>query len=80
MHHFYFQDDMPNFGDDLNDWLWPQVFPDLFDDDENHLFIGIGSVLNHKLPKAQKYTVLGAGWGYGTAPNIDDNWNILSII
>ena len=74
---FYYQDDMANFGDDLNDWLWPKIIPNILDNDESHLLLGIGSILNHKLPFAKKYTVLGSGWGYGKAPNIDENWNII---
>jgi succinoglycan biosynthesis protein ExoV len=76
---FYYQDDMANFGDDLNDWLWPKIIPNILDNDESHLLLGIGSILNHKLPFAEKYTVLGSGWGYGKAPNIDENWNIICV-
>lgn len=76
---FYYQDDMPNFGDDLNAWLWPKVLPGILDDDRNHLMLGIGSILNHKLPFAEKYTVIGSGWGYGSAPEINDNWDVLCV-
>jgi len=76
---YYYQDDMANFGDDLNAWLWPKILPNFFDEDKNHLMLGIGSILNHKLPFAEKYTVVGSGWGYGQAPKIDDNWNILCV-
>ncbi|MGL1957619.1 MAG: polysaccharide pyruvyl transferase family protein [Colwellia sp.] len=76
---YYYQDDMPNFGDDLNLWLWPKILPSVLDQDANHLMLGIGSILNDKLPKAEKYTVLGSGWGYGPAPKIDENWNILCV-
>ena len=76
---FYYQDDMANFGDDLNAWLWPKILPELLDDNENHLMLGIGSILNHKLPVAEKYTVVGSGWGYGKAPNIDENWNVVCV-
>jgi|TARA_R110002060_G_scaffold77238_2_gene88429 succinoglycan biosynthesis protein ExoV len=76
---FYYQDDMKNFGDDLNAWLWPKILPELLDDDESHLLLGIGSILNHKLPKAKKYTVLGSGWGYGEAPKIDESWNVVCV-
>jgi len=67
------------FGDDLNAWLWPKILSDVLDNDEEHLLLGIGSILNHKLPKAKQYTVLGSGWGYGSAPVIDENWNVLCV-
>jgi hypothetical protein len=76
---YYYQDDMANFGDDLNAWLWPKILSDVLDDDASHLMLGIGSILNHKLPIAEKYTVVGSGWGYGQAPNIDDNWNVVCV-
>lgn len=76
---YYYKDDMENFGDDLNQWLWPKVLPHVLNDDESHLMLGIGSILNHKLPYAQKYTVVGSGWGYGKAPKIDENWNIVCL-
>ncbi len=76
---FYYKDDMSNFGDDLNDWLWPRVLPELLNADNEHLMLGIGTILNQKLPKAKKYTVLGSGCGYGDLPVIDDTWEIICV-
>ncbi len=76
---FYYKDDMSNFGDDLNAWLWPKILPELLDDNEEHLMLGIGTILNHKLPNAKKYTVVGSGWGYGDTPIINENWNIVCV-
>jgi hypothetical protein len=76
---FFYKEDIANFGDDLNEWIWPKVLPNAFDDDSSHLVLGIGSILNDKLPKADKYTVIGSGWGYGSAPEVNDNWNILCV-
>ncbi|MBN2424625.1 MAG: polysaccharide pyruvyl transferase family protein [Calditrichaceae bacterium] len=52
-----------NFGDALNNWLWPKLIPNFFDNDENNLFIGIGTVLNAWLPQTPYKIVLGAGAG-----------------
>jgi succinoglycan biosynthesis protein ExoV len=57
-----------NFGDDLNGWLWPRILPEVFDDDERVLFVGISSAisrLHFKLAKKRRLVVFGAGAGYG---------------
>jgi succinoglycan biosynthesis protein ExoV len=54
-----------NFGDDLNPWLWNKVLPVVFDDDERSLFVGIGTLLNHRLPQKSQKLIFGSGFGYG---------------
>lgn len=76
---YFYKEEIANFGDDLNEWIWPRLLPNYFDEDGSHLVLGIGSILNEKLPLADKYTVLGAGWGYGVAPKLNENWNILCV-
>jgi hypothetical protein len=66
---FYFEAPEGNVGDDLNKWLWPKILGDRLDNDEDHLIIGIGTLLNHKIPPAKKYTVLTSGVGYGDLPD-----------
>ena len=61
---FYYQAPKGNIGDDLNKWIWPKLLGNCLDDDPSHLIIGIGTLLNSKLPKAEKYTVLTSGVGY----------------
>jgi succinoglycan biosynthesis protein ExoV len=79
---YYYKDPIGNFGDDLNSWLWSQLFPypitDAFDADT--LFIGIGSLLNHKIPAMPpKKKVFGSGYGYGTPPQINDQWEFYCV-
>ena len=76
---YYYKEDVPNFGDDLNEWIWPKLLPNYFDDDASHLVLGIGSILNNKVPKAEFYTVLGSGWAYGDIPEINENWDIKCV-
>jgi succinoglycan biosynthesis protein ExoV len=68
----YFKDPRGNFGDDLNPWLWPRLLPGLLDDDDRELLIGIGTLLNHRLPSAKWRHIVGSGVGYGRSPSIDE--------
>ena len=41
-----------NFGDDLNTWLWPTLLGEnFFDTNEDTLFLGVGTILNQKIPR-----------------------------
>lgn len=70
----YFQDPSGNFGDDLNPWLWRRLAPGLLDDDDSELFVGIGTLINHRLPSAPVKHIMGSGLGYGLRPVIDDRF------
>ena len=75
---FFFRSSVaPNFGDELNPWLWPKLLDGMFDDDEREIFIGIGSILWDDYPKASLKIVMGAGYGgYKPPPIIDENWQV----
>lgn len=75
----YFKDPLGNFGDDLNAWLWPRLIPDLLDDDPDALFVGIGTLINHRLPAAPHKHVFGSGYGYGQPPQIDERWHFHAV-
>lgn len=80
--YYKFQNRFPdgrNFGDDLNPWLWKKLLPGVLDEDENTLFVGIGTLLNENLPKAGRTVVFGTGVGYHKPPNIDDSWTIYCL-
>ena len=76
---YYYNDPLGNFGDDLNPWLWDKLLPDFFDESEAEWLVGIGTLLNHKLPKTGMKYVLGSGFGYGTPPAIDDTFHFFSV-
>lgn len=83
---FYYQrsDEITNFGDRLNPWLWQQLLPGVFDEDETTAFVGIGTLLNNllpqRLPKARKIAVFSSGFGYATGSTvIDDAWKIYCL-
>lgn len=78
---YYYKDEKGNFGDDLNEWLWPRVFGSDIKDffDENTLFLGIGSILNENVPKSKNKIVFGSGYAYSSVPEIDEKWKFFSV-
>ncbi len=60
----------PNFGDDLNLFLWNHLMPEVVaDPDDGALLIGVGTVLSASLPQASPRVVMGSGVGYSRAPS-----------
>jgi succinoglycan biosynthesis protein ExoV len=64
-----------NFGDELNGWMWRELYPELFNDghDDNGDgidFIGIGTILDRHLPTRGLNVVLGSGTGYAPPPDL----------
>ncbi|NEP63722.1 MAG: polysaccharide pyruvyl transferase family protein [Symploca sp. SIO2G7] len=83
---FYYRrrDGQPNFGDELNTWLWPQLLPGFFDDDESAQFIGTGTLLNHCLSErttaAKRLIIFSSGVGYEQPlSHIPDHWRIVCV-
>jgi exopolysaccharide glucosyl ketal-pyruvate-transferase len=71
---------VPNFGDELNAWLWPKLLPAFFDADERELFLGIGSILFDDYPSRAQKIVFGSGYGgYTPPPRIDDTWTFYFV-
>lgn len=67
-----------NIGDEFNHWFWQEIFDEDFRCySDDILLVGIGTVLNDKLPKASITHVLGSGVGYGNGGKVDPSrWNI----
>jgi succinoglycan biosynthesis protein ExoV len=76
---YYFKVHHGNFGDDLNPWLWPQLLPELMQGAGDELLVGIGTLLNHRLPAAPLKHVFGSGHGYGRKPVIDGQWRSMQF-
>lgn len=57
-----------NFGDEINNLLWPALIPTLYKRDG--VFVGIGTLLDDKLTKERPMVVFGAGAGYGLPPDL----------
>lgn len=77
---FIYKGAVPNFGDELNEWLIPKIFPDLLDEDPRQLLLAIGSILyDHHVTHAKKI-VFGSGYGgYTAVPKLDSNWDIRCV-
>jgi Polysaccharide pyruvyl transferase len=78
----YYRGEHPNFGDELNLWLWPKLLPDFFDDDGKVVFIGIGSTIGFKYDLSAKKIVFGAAYypNYYDQKNIDcTDWDIYFV-
>ena len=69
-----------NFGDDLNTWLWPTLLGEkFFDTNEDALFLGVGTILNQKIPRTPEKIILGTGTGYQRPPKIDGKFSVFSV-
>jgi succinoglycan biosynthesis protein ExoV len=77
---YYYRGKTPNFGDELNTWLMPRVFPDFFDNDDSSIFLAIGSVIfDHHKATSQK-VVFGSGYGgYTPLPVLDRTWKFYCV-
>jgi len=84
----YYKHPIGNFGDDLNPWLWPRLCPEIpFEvphpdsptSPDDALLVGIGTILNAKLPEEPVKAILGSGHGYGDAPQVDGTWRIYFV-
>lgn len=71
---YYYKDDNGNFGDDLNPWLWSKLKPNIFDENHDEIFVGIGTLINHRIPESPVKHVFGSGVGYGNLPRINEKW------
>ncbi|HHS9965201.1 TPA: polysaccharide pyruvyl transferase family protein [Raoultella ornithinolytica] len=79
---YYYESKLGNFGDDLNKWLWDELLPDYFDNDESVRFSGIGTIITDTMPKSNKWIVFSSGVGYGYPPTgfgSPEHWDIMSV-
>ncbi len=78
----YYQGKHPNFGDELNPWLWQKLLPHFFDDDPGTVFLGIGSILGmQEFPRPTRKVVFGSGFvpEYHPAPLLDESWDVFFV-
>ena len=59
----YYRKQVPNFGDDLNAVLWAGLVPELFDDDPDTGFVGIGTIIGMPCGDIRRLNVFSSGIG-----------------
>ena len=77
--YLYYYRRRPNFGDALNSYIWPHwIEGDLSaEPTSKQVLVGIGTILNEGLPKAQTLHIFGSGLGYGSVtPELMANWQV----
>ena len=67
LHHFH--DPEGNFGDDLNHWLWDALLPGWRAAWPGTWLVGVGTLINSKMPAGAPKMVMGSGVGYGELPS-----------
>ena len=68
-----------NFGDRINPWFWSHFLsvPMSEDPTEKELILGIGTIINDRIPPAEKVHILGSGAGYGRyVPKAMPHWEV----
>ncbi|WP_018951542.1 hypothetical protein [Thioalkalivibrio sp. AKL12] len=69
----------PNFGDALNDYLWPHFIQAPLEKTpgSQEVFVGIGTLLNERLPPKGVLHIFGSGSGYGNVqPDAKARWRV----
>ena len=80
MNLYFYRGEKPNFGDELNTWMWPKLIEDVWGQGDDSIFIGIGSIIYDSFPSDKKKIVFGAGYGgYTPLPIVDKNWKFYFV-
>lgn len=74
-------EDVPNFGDVLNKYLWQPYLGEFIGRDDNILMMGIGTLLGHSKVHDGQVIVCGSGSGYGGdfSQLNNPNWKIFFV-
>ena len=81
----YYYKGVPNFGDHLNPWLWNKLLPGLENDDRRFCLVGIGTLINERLPYFTRFSerrvIFGSGVGYGKGktPTLDEFYKVYCV-
>lgn len=84
MHVVYYRDPIGNFGDDLNELIWPRLIPEMDSAPDDLVLVGIGSLLDADRFRdvetaGKRVFVLGSGAAYGRLPDRYRDWSYLAV-
>ncbi len=83
MHLFHYRGKYPNFGDELNQWMWPKILPGFFDNSPRTTFVGTGSTIGEVPEIAERVIVCGAGYVphyHQQTPNVlNERWDMVFV-
>ena len=71
--------DTTNFGDCLNDLIWPHFLPHYEKIKQGALLYGVGSLINHRIPDGVDKYFLGSGFGHGDYPKVDGHYKFVWV-
>lgn len=76
-----YYDEELNFGDALNKLIFEHYIPELLDDNEEEILLGIGTVLGliKGNEKTKKIVVFSSGLGYGDNPEPDPRYDFICL-
>lgn len=76
-----FRAEAPNFGDDLNQFLWDDLLPGHRDVAPDVTLFGVGTILAKRFQPPKKGLVVGSGAGYGKPLNIRNRtiWDVRAV-
>jgi succinoglycan biosynthesis protein ExoV len=60
----YYQGTVQNFGDEINRVIWPKLAPELFEEERDEGFLGIGTIIGMPTPGCSHLHVFSSGMGY----------------
>ncbi|WP_380872515.1 hypothetical protein ACFB49_34450 [Sphingomonas sp. DBB INV C78] len=80
----YYRDPVGNFGDDLNELIWPRLIPETAQVPDDVILVGIGSLLDTDRFRdvdtaGKRVFVLGSGAAYGRLPDGYQDWTYLAV-
>lgn len=80
----YYRDPKLNFGDDLNELVWPKILPQRLQEAEDVVIVGIGSILNEYMlgkyaGSNKRLIIVGSGTSYGVPPKHLASMNVLAV-
>jgi len=76
---YYYKDPIGNFGDDLNPFIWDALAPEIFDEDDSSILLGIGTLINSQVPAQPVKLIFGSGVGYLEPPKVDAKWQFYCV-